>query len=540
MVRLMTENSQWIVLIVDDEPQVRTITRMALARFEFEGRGLGFLEAETAREALDILSQPCDVALILAGIALETKDAGLELARLVRERLGDHRVRIVLQIGHPGQAPERDVVRGLDLSDYIDRTGLSVHRLEMTVLAGLRSFRDLKKIESARRELDGLRTSLARTERSERLQRALFAIADLAGSDRDMPEVLRGIHAIVGSLMHSENFYIVQHDPERETLRFLYFVDSEDDGLIDSHLHVPMSSRKRSLTWYLLRDGKTLMGNTAQLREQVSGPLAIIGAPPQDWLGVPMLRDGRARGAVVVQSYLEGIGYSVDDRALLEFVAGHILNALERKQGKQELEEQVRRRTLELQEEVAERQRGERLQSALFQIAQLAAADIDQVEFCRRVHAAVAGLMNAENFFIAFLAEDGLTLEFPYAIDRTGEPYPARPLGHGLSEYVLRHGKAIFRDVDILALAKSGEADLETVGAVSAWWLGVPLLLGDEAIGLIAVQSYDANLSYGPADQDLLAFVATQVGNSLQRRRYTEALRREYSDLDRRQRDRFG
>ncbi|HEV2607326.1 MAG TPA: bifunctional diguanylate cyclase/phosphodiesterase, partial [Xanthomonadaceae bacterium] len=143
-------------------------------------------------------------------------------------------------------------------------------------------------------ELAELKTSVQHLERSERVQRALFAISDLAGSDRDMPEVLLGIHAIVDTLMYAENFFIVLHDAERDTMRFLYFVDTEDKEPDDPDLEIPMRSRQRSLTWYLIRDAKPLMGNTEQLRSQVSGPLTIFGPDSQDWLGVPMLRDGRA------------------------------------------------------------------------------------------------------------------------------------------------------------------------------------------------------------------------------------------------------
>ena len=182
-----------------------------------------------------------------------------------------------------------------------------------------------------------LRDTVGQLAQSDKLQRALFAIADMAGSDLDMPDLLRSLHRIVGTLMYAENLYIVLHDAGCDTLRFLYFVDLEDKDPYDPNVEIPLASVERSLTWYLLRDGKPIMGNVAQLQAQVSGPLTVLGPPPKDWLGVPILRDGRTVGAVVVQSYQEGTGFSNDDRVLLEFVAGHILAALERKQTAQAL-----------------------------------------------------------------------------------------------------------------------------------------------------------------------------------------------------------
>jgi signal transduction histidine kinase len=395
-------------------------------------------------------------------------------------------------------------------------------------------------------ELDYLRASLASLERSERLQHALFAISDLAGSDRDMAEVLRGIHGIVGTLMYAENLFIVLHDAERDSLRFLYYVDTEDPPPPGDHLDMPMSSLERSLTWYLLRDARPLRGNTAQLATQISGPLAIVGPESFDWMGVPMLRGGRAQGAIVVQSYREEFGYTDEDRMLLEFVADHILTALERKQGKADLEHRVRLRTSELaeanqvlQQEIVERQRAERLHKALFQIARLATADISQAEFYGHVHSVVGELLNAENFYIALLAEEGAVLEFPYYADASQRVPGSRPLGRGLSEYVIRHRRTL-RGLtqDIYDLAAQGEIELQMAGTPAVCWLGVPLLDGDEVLGLIVVQSYDAAVTYGEADQALLSFVATQVANSLQRRRYAESLRLANAQLEQRVQER--
>src|SRR6185437_1270575 len=279
-----------------------------------------------------------------------------------------------------------------------------------------------------------LQHSHRQLQRSDHLQRALFAISDLASSEHDMPAMLRGIHAIVSTLMYAENFFIVLHDAERDTIRFLYFVDVEDPVPPGEGRDMPLSAIEHTLTWYVMRDGKARMGDAEELRSQVPGPVTLIGQDSHDWLGVPMLRDGRPGGALVVQSYKTEIGYTDSDLALLEFVGSHILIALERKQGKEDLEQRVQLRTAQLAEanrglqlEVMERQRAEHLQTALFRIAELATARIDRGEFYRRVHAVVAELLNAENFYIALLSDDGRQLLFPYVVDAVKRPPDSRP-----------------------------------------------------------------------------------------------------------------
>ncbi len=387
-----------------------------------------------------------------------------------------------------------------------------------------------------------LQHSHRQLERSENLQRALFAISDLAGSEDDMPAVLRGIHAIVRSLMYAENFFIMLHDVERDTIRFLYFVDVKDPTPPGGGREMSLREIEYTLTWYVLRDGKARMGDAEELRRQVHGPVTLIGPDSHDWLGVPMLRDGRPGGVLVVQSYKPEIGYTDGDLALLEFVGSHILIALERKQGKEDLEQRVQQRTAQLaqanrglQLEIMERQRAEHLQTALFRIAELATVRIDRGEFYRRVHAVVAELLNAKNFYIALLSDDRQQLLFPYAVDAIERPPASRPLGRGLSEYVLRRGTALRGDNAVIeALERAGELALGRTGSPAKCWLGVPLIVGDDVIGLVTVQSYSDAVSYGPSDQELLSFVATQIASSLTRRRAAESLERAYEQLEHR------
>ena len=144
-------------------------------------------------------------------------------------------------------------------------------------------------------------------EGAERLQQALFQIADLAGADLEMPEMLRHVHAVLNTLMYAQNCFIVEYDDVRHTLRFLYFADQIDDFVADPEHAYAESELAGSLTFALLRHGQPLSGPSRTLLEQLGEPAHQRRGPQrQDWLGVPMLREGRVCGAIVMQSYDQG------------------------------------------------------------------------------------------------------------------------------------------------------------------------------------------------------------------------------------------
>ncbi|MDQ3289605.1 MAG: EAL domain-containing protein [Pseudomonadota bacterium] len=378
-------------------------------------------------------------------------------------------------------------------------------------------------------------------EKSRRLQHALYEIADLAGSDMEMSDLLRRIHGVVGGLMYAANFYIVLYDDTRESFRFLYFADQADPYVADPGLELGAHDMPDSLTLALLRHGAAVQGSLGEVREQL-GLTSDGGQGPEsaDWLGVTMSREERVCGAVVVQSYDRPDCYGAEERALLGFVAQHILTALDRHQAREELERRVEERTQALQRsnedlhaQILERQRGERLQRALFRIAELSITSPTLESFYAQVHEVVGELLYARNFYIALLSDDGERLEFPYSIDERDEVRATRRLGTGLTEYVIERGHAVLVARDgISRLELAG--NVHTHGTLSHCWLGVPLFRDSAVVGVIAVQSYSASIVFTARDQDLLTFVAHHIGIGLARKQGQDRLVVANSELEQR------
>jgi CheY-like chemotaxis protein len=176
----------WNVLIVDDEEQVHAVTRMVLDDFEFKQIPLNFLSAYSAAEGREMLKKNDDIAVCLLDVVMESDNAGLELARWVRENLGNPWLRIILRTGQPGQAPERKVIVEYDINDYKEKSELTAQKLFSAMVTALRSYKDIMAIEASRRGLEKIIDASASLFQIRSMEKFLSCILMQIGSLLEM------------------------------------------------------------------------------------------------------------------------------------------------------------------------------------------------------------------------------------------------------------------------------------------------------------------------------------------------------------------
>ena len=164
--------------------------------------------------------------------------------------------------------------------------------------------------------------------------------------------------------------------------------------------------------------------------------------------------------------------------------------------------------------------------AAINLLGQQLATLVTAQEVVERVFAASGEIVDNRNLTIALYDERKQEISFPvYTVAGERRAVAGRPFGHGITEHVLTTKKTLWipRDVPGFA-ASSGVVSLENPAQC---YLGVPLLSGDKALGVIALQDYDREEVYSPADVELVSTIAAQTAAALENARLhaTEARR---------------
>ncbi len=187
-------------------------------------------------------------------------------------------------------------------------------------------------------------------KKKEELNRlALFRISEAAISSPDFDSLCKQIHSILSELLPATNLYIALYNKDTQVFEFPYFVDEYDQQ------PAPIKRRK-GLTELVVDSGETWLVDPKEFYELARlGRVENIGTPSIDWLGAPLKINEQVIGAIVVQSYTEGVRYNEEHKNILSFVSNQIAMAISQKRAQEALlranemlEQRVQARTKEL------------------------------------------------------------------------------------------------------------------------------------------------------------------------------------------------
>ena len=194
--------NRWKVLIVDDEEEVHQITKAVLSKFEYENQKIQTFSAYSGKEAIKVLKENSDIALILLDVVMESDDAGLKTVKIIRNELKNNLVRIILRTGQPGSAPEQEVIRDYDINDYKEKTELTSSKLYTSVISSLRSYKDISIIEQNRKGLKAIIESSS----------AIFQLQTFKHFAQAVLEQLLSLMEVNGKLLEKNAFSVVKDE----------------------------------------------------------------------------------------------------------------------------------------------------------------------------------------------------------------------------------------------------------------------------------------------------------------------------------------
>ncbi len=316
---------------------------------------------------------------------------------------------------------------------------------------------------------------------------------------QDVQELFATIHQQVGRLYDAANFYIATYDGGEEWSLDYQF---EHGRLLPPARH----KLGGGFTSYILRTRQPILIRSLQenLAFHDRQNLPKIGEPAKSWMGVPLMVGGSIIGVMGIQSYEQEGLYADQDVALFSTIATQAAATIQNAR----LFQEARLRAAEL--------------TALNELSQTLAAQLSVHQVLQHVWQGVSALLDTTNFYIALYDRAREEVSFPInasesVLDKAIETMPA---DQGLTGYILRTRQPLLITEDTGTRVK--ELGLENVGGNAQSYLGVPLILREQVLGVIAIQSYTRTRLYNEHDRDLMTAIAGQAAIALQNARLFE------------------
>jgi diguanylate cyclase (GGDEF)-like protein/PAS domain S-box-containing protein len=363
-------------------------------------------------------------------------------------------------------------------------------------------------------------------KRNEEITHTLFSISNAINTTDNLDDLYRSIYDSLNLLIELPNFFICLLDEKKDVMYFPFYRDEYDSEKTIAYT-VDYCETNNYISTDVIKNKKPILLTKDMLDKRcIEG--TILGAIPKIWLGVPLVVRDKVIGVMAAQHYHDPDYFSQRDMDLFISISDQVAIAIDRRQFQDDLREandKAEQTNQDLQNEINERKYSENINKALFAISNAVNVTLNLDDLYSQIHNFLGEIVDITNFFIAILNNKERTLHFPYHQDRVDEDYsPIKNFNptNSLTGLVVSKCKPML-------LTKENLKDLSDKkaiwGAVPMIWMGVPLMIKDEVIGVIAVQSYTDPYLYDKHDLEVLTSISDQVAIAIDRKRTEDELR---------------
>lgn len=326
-------------------------------------------------------------------------------------------------------------------------------------------------------------------------------VSRVATEQLDLATLLNTVGEQIFRTFRVSTGYIALYNPDTNLIEFPY---SLENGVIDRS--EPPLQYGDGLTSIILRSRQPMLVNEDTQHRLLELGAQQVGGAAQSYLGVPILAGENAIGVISLQS-LEAEGqFDEADQRLLTTIAASVGAALQNAR----LFEQTQRRVAEL--------------GTINAISQtLAASQLDLRATLLQVGDRIMqAFPEADGGYIALYNSRTNQIEVPYFRDAESGQISVPPvqLGRGLASHVIQTRQPLFVNQDTAQRLQALGAII--TGRPAQSYLGVPMIVGEEVVGVLSVQSLAREGLFNDGDVRLLVTIAANVGVALQNARLFE------------------
>ena len=156
--------------------------------------------------------------------------------------------------------------------------------------------------------------------------------------------------------------------------------------------------------------------------------------------------------------------------------------------------------------------------SALTLISQAVNFTLPVDDIFELIYTQTSRILDAHNFFIVLFDSRLERLRFAFYVEEDERFFPDDewPLGMGLTSEIIRTMQPIRTEDYMTECARRGVA---SGGKPGRAWMGVPLVAGDRAMGVISVSSFEPDVHYSDHDLQIFRAIADQTATVLEKNR---------------------